>query len=368
MKLVNIIFTICFLANALKSACLTESELGSLGFTDILEEAVENTGDEVTCSTESKVCISPDDIKKQIENNLTRCKDKRNAQNKKKGERISEDGMKIKNLAEGLTKKENGQRNKSYPHNPGKNADIKVEKIKEKCTESECQDLEKKITDATDYKECFETIATVMAGAYCGLIGENGSDYAKIDSTGYIIGINVTEESAIQVFEKCITYFQSQCAITNIYKLSEEVATGNASVKKGKGKRIQEACENVSEIDVCLDDPTKCNTELKVEFLSSFISIGKNCSPGEDDEDLDNGSKTLNALYEVPSSSSSRLLEAFKARILEEAITSCDISVDADGYDAYKAGTDSGIDFSDYTESTSILLSWLFVSIISFIA
>ena len=88
--------------NMINGACLTASQLESLGFTGGLAEPVENTGEGYTCKTEKKVCLDPLKIKDQIKANLKRCKEARNNQMKKVGERLEKDGKKIKEVVEGM--------------------------------------------------------------------------------------------------------------------------------------------------------------------------------------------------------------------------------------------------------------------------
>lgn len=359
------------LMSYLKGACLTEAQLNSLGFSGVLETPEANTEEGAKCSSEATLCISPSKIEEQIKSRLSKCKEKRNEQKKKKGERIKSEGKQMGEFVKGMKKDKGGKRGKKFPNEVSGDKDAVVDLINENCTESECQDLQKKMEDKTLYKDCFKAMGQLTAGAYCGLLGEKASEIAVVDSSGNIVNFNIDKASAVTVFETCVSFFQVECVMTSIYDLSEEVSTGKAPQKKGKGKRIQEACAKVPEINLCLDDPTKCNDDLKFEFISSFISLGKDCAPGEDDEDLEKGSEELKTLEgtEDNATEAKRLLAEFKARILEEEVTaSCQISVTSNGYEAYTVGGSSGFDFDDYAESVFITISTLVVSFVSLVA
>lgn len=358
------------LANALRGACLTASQLESLGFTDVLAEAVENTAEDAACKSETKVCIEPSKIKDQIKNNLKRCQGARNDQMKKVGERLEKDGKKMRTVvdqvaeaeADGKTKK--GGKFKRPPKDGQKQ---RVKKIKEKCAEEDCSDLQKKFVNVTDYKDCFDAISKLTCGAYCGLIGENGSEVAKIDSTGKITGMVVSKENANEIFGKCAEFFQTQCAVSDAYLVFQEMGTdGEVTEKKGKSGKIRKVCAKVPELEVCKDDLTKCDEGIKVEFLESFVSIGKSCAPGEPDENFAEGEKKLEELEQeaTTESSAERLLQAFKERLLAEVSTDCSLEASASGYNAMESGEKSGIEYSEYSESAA-LVSALVAGIVS---
>ena len=368
MKLVITIAVILSLVNVLNGACLTASQLESLGFTDVLAEPVENTGDDATCKSEAKVCIEPSKIKEQIKKNLNRCKEARNGQMKKVGERVEKDGKKMKTVAEAGSEAESDGKTKSggkFKRPPKDGQKQKMKKFKEKCSEEDCSDLKQKFVNVADYKDCFESIAQVSCGAYCGLIGENGSENAKIDSTGKITGMKVSENTAVELFDKCSDFFQTQCSVTNVFLVFEEMGSDTEPTeKKGKSGKIRKICAKVPELDTCKDDVTKCSKELKVEFLESFISIGKSCAPGEPDENFNEGEAKLEELNTEATSSStassSRLLEQFTARLLEDATTDCELEVSSSGYDAFTAGQNSGIEYSEYSEYVSRITVFVF--------
>ena len=337
-----------------------------------MDAPVANTGEDAKCSSETTLCVDPEKIFDQIKSRMGKCKEKRNKQNKEKGEMIKEKGKKMKDFVKGMKKDDKGKRGKKFDNEVSSDVDTKIELINEKCTESECQDLQKKMEDSDANKDCFKAIGQLMVGSFCGLLGENGSENAEVDSTGNIVNFKINKESAVAVFEKCAEYFQTQCVLSATMEIAEEVSTGKKPVKKGKGKRIQEACNNVTDISTCLDDVTKCNEDLKVEFIQGFISLGKSCAPGEDKEDMDKGAQDLDTLADAPENTETtpnRLLSEFGARLLEEEVTSdCEIQVTSNGYNSFSAGASSGYDFDEFSESGFIVLSTLIVSYLSFIA
>lgn len=351
------------LANVLNGACLTESQLGSLGITDVLAEAVDNTGDDVTCKTETKVCVEPTKLKEQIKAILKGCKDARNNQMKKVGERVEKSGKKMKELAEAGSEAETDGKTKKggkFKRPPKDKQKQKMKKFKEKCTEENCSDLKKKFTDMSEYKECFKTISQAKCGTICGLVGVNGSENVKTDSTGQITGMRVSNNTAEEIFDKCAEFFQTQCVVTNMYQTSEEMTSDTQPVEKpGQSGRIRKICAKIEILDTCKDDVTKCDIEAKKEFIEAFIQLGKDCGTGEPDENFEAGDAKLNELVNESEGgsggSSARLLEQFKERLLAEATANCSFEVTSNGYDVMTGGKDSGIDYSEFSENVSTL-------------
>jgi hypothetical protein len=374
MKILIGLCGITILINALNGACLTESQLGSLGFTDVLTEAVDNTGDDAGCKSESKVCVDPATLKEQIKKNLKRCQGNRNKQMEKYGERIEKQGEKLKNIADKVTEKtEKGEyKNRDkFKRPPKEGRDQLVNKFKEKCSEDNCADLKQSFVNVAEYKDCFDAISTLMCGSYCGLLSDSGSENAIVDSTGAITGVKVSKENANDIFSKCANFFTTMCQMTNVQLVVQEMGEDGASIpaKKGKSAKIQKVCEQVPELDTCKDDYTKCSDQTQIDFVQSFVSIGKSCAPGEPDENFDQVEKDLDSVEQEATgsttTSSARILAEFKERLLEEVTTDCGLQFSSDGYNAFQAGSESGIEVSEYSESVSIISSLLFFYIVN---
>jgi hypothetical protein len=291
---------------------------------------------------------------------------------KKYGERMEKQGKKLKEVADKITEKSEDGKLKNrdkFKRPPKEGRENLVGKFKEKCKEADCSDMKQAFVNADAHKECFSSISKITCGAYCLLVGENGSENAIVDSSGAITGVKVSKEDANAVFLKCAEFFQTMCQMTNVQLVITEMGESgeNVPVKKGKSAKIQKVCEKVPELDTCKDDYTKCSDEIQIEFTQSFVSIGKSCAPGEPDENFESTEKDLEAVAAEAGATTeaARLLAEFKARILEEVTTDCGIEFTSSGSSAISAGDSAGIDFAEYSEFASIFSSLFFFFLVT---
>ena len=366
-RLSLIILILCI--HSFKGEELKSSPLEALGISGA-GELVNNDEIKTICSTESKLVMDPKEALKQIKDILGNCQNKRNEQMKKKAERIEKDGKKLKEVAEGLGKPKTDADGKKFRDKlkkpPSDKDEQVVKKFSENCKEEGCADLKQKFSNVEESKKCLSTISKLMYGVYCGLLGENASDYVTMDSTGTITSFKISEENSKTLFEDCYDYFILQCDMTNMYEVMQKSSGKERSKKRSKkGLKIQAVCEKITELETCKDDLTKCSSTLSNMLTEAFFSIGKNCAPGEPDEELDEGASEIEELNSDTTASEGRLLTQNPFRILAEATSDCEVVVSSTGFKALKVADSSDVDFSEFSNFISIVST--FVSLFAFV-
>ena len=370
MKMFMYLTISMFAFQTAKSACLTETELKGLGFSDTLVEAKENSGmddTEKACGSFAKVCVEPSKLKSNIKEMLESFKRGMGKQFKGMKKLVGDNKTKINEMSKTMgAKNAKGQRSgkKDYKKEITDDQAILAEKIAEECGDDECEKLTQKFDNIQVFKTCIKSIIKLQTGAMCYMASDQASEFASVDTSGTVNSLTVKESAASEAFVACVKFYQTQCAVTNINVLASVAETGEKPTKKGREAKIQKACESIGIVDTCKDDLTKCSQVIQDEFLEGFMAIGKDAAMGEDPDNTEKDMERIKGMKPKggkAADANARLLGEITERILEEATSTCEVIAATVGADIVAAGDAAGL---DYEELSSVKLFETFAFLI----
>jgi hypothetical protein len=335
-SIVKIILMIT-LAYGIQNACLSKAGLESIGFTDALEAAVANTGDEAVCKNFENVCVDPAKLKANIQQILEGFKGdvkKTFASTKNIVKVINKSMFKLKQRYEDEKKKAKLEEKLS--------AEVlaSIVEMFKKCTETECDIFGTSLDDPSTHKTCFKGIVTLISKALCLIASDQGSTDGTLDSTGNLVSMAVLQAEADGVFDVCVTYFGKQCEIVNSSEAFYQTSKGKKQSLESKTKRLSEACVKFADIAACSTDTSSCSEAIKSQFFEAFVSFGSDSSPGLKSDTIDGVQTTAEE-----SDSSDSDPEPSGGRILE-ATSTCSFTVSSSATSL--SGVESGIDAEEY--------------------
>ena len=148
-------------SNVIKTECLAQAALQSVGLTDALEAPVENTS--TVCTSYTQVCVDPEKLQENIKSVLTGFRDGiRSTFGSTKNilSKINQGVFKMK------TKYEDESKTAKVEEKLGDNLDMFKEILKS-CNETECDIFGETLDTADLHKVCFKGIADLIAKVLC---------------------------------------------------------------------------------------------------------------------------------------------------------------------------------------------------------
>lgn len=198
-----------------------------------------------------------------------------------------------------------------------------------------------------------QKINETAVGVYCTVVSDQASSNNLYDASTGSFNVNLIIANATEILESCVEEYTTTCTLMTFDAFVMEKSESGLPELKGKAKKIYEVCQKISNLESCMTDITTCDSDLVVDFVSSFISFGKKCGADDPEGMLDGDTTELEALNSSVKETTARLLESSFKRVLEgtEPSAECTSSFSANGIDAIAIGKGSGIDFEEYKGS-----------------
>lgn len=342
-----------------KSECLSKDVLTSLGFTDVLDAPADNTASDAVCTYFKKVCVDPAKLKGNIISMLE------GFNTKTKANFSSGKGVETK-LNNALFKFKKAWADETKKANISKKLDddqVKVlEELLVKCNDTECDLLGINLDYMSNHRGCFRGMLNLITKALCILASDKGKEAANLDANGAIESIPVQLSEAKTVFDLCVNYFVPQCYLVSLFDIFYKVSKGSKPEKTKRAAKFSETCLMLGDINKCTKDTDDCSSSIKEKFFTTFVSIGKESTPGPESSDVKkNETVADDAGTKAEAGERRRLLEGLSQwRLLESATATCEFTVTLNGWNLSQI--ESGIDVEEY--SGSILWSYTIVSLL----